>query len=94
MISPRQNLTFKHLCIYYEEKNLEPTKQFINNLDLQQSCGKYNYAAYLLADENGVSIKVAVYAGTDKVDLLETREYGNRCLIAATHRKIALKKNE
>jgi len=38
-------------------KNLEPTKQFIN------------YAAYLLADENGVSVKVAVYAGIDKVDL-------------------------
>jgi predicted HTH transcriptional regulator len=40
----------------------------------------------LLADENGASIKVAAYAGTDKVDLLETREYGNRCLITATQR--------
>jgi predicted HTH transcriptional regulator len=53
---------------------------------LRQSNGDYNYAAYLLADENGVSIKVAAYAGTDKVELLETREYGNRCLITATHR--------
>ena len=86
MSSPRQNLTFKQLCIYYEEKNLEPTEQFIENLDLRKSNGDYNYAAYLLADENGVSIKVAVYAGTDKVDLLETREYGNRCLISATQR--------
>jgi predicted HTH transcriptional regulator len=33
-----------------------------------------------------VSVKVAVYAGTDKVDLFETREYGNRCLITATWR--------
>jgi predicted HTH transcriptional regulator len=86
MLSPRQNLTFKQLCIYYEEKNLEPTEQFIENLDLRQSSGEYNYAAYLLADENGVSIKVAAYAGTDKVELLETREYGNRCLITATQR--------
>ena len=86
MNSPRQNLLFKQLCIYYEEKNLEPTKQFIESLDLRQSNGEYNYAAYLLADENGVSIKVAAYAGTDKVDLLETREYGNRCLITATQR--------
>ena len=86
MLSPRQNLTFKQLCIYYEEKNLEPTEQFIESLDLRQSSGEYNYAAYLLADENGVSVKVAVYAGTDKVDLLETREYGNRCLITATNR--------
>ena len=86
MNAPRQNLTFKQLCIYYEEKNLEPTEQFIESLDLRQSNGEYNYAAYLLADDNGVSIKVAVYAGTDKVDLLETREYGNRCLITATQR--------
>jgi len=86
MVSPRQNLTFKQLCINYEEKNLEPTQQFIESLDLRQSGGEYNYAAYLLADENGVSVKVAVYAGTDKVDLIETREYGNRCLITATQR--------
>ena len=86
MISPRQNLTFKQLCIYYEEKNLEPTEQFIESLDLRQSSGEFNYAAYLLADENGVSVKVAVYAGIDKVDLIETREYGNKCLITATQR--------
>jgi len=86
MPSPRQNLTFKQLCIYYEEKNLEPTEQFIESLDMRQSNGEFNYAAYLLADDNGVSIKVAAYAGTDKVDLLETREYGNRCIITATQR--------
>ncbi len=86
MNAPRQSLTFKQLSIYYEEKNLEPTEQFIESLDLRQSSGDYNYAAYLLADENGVSVKVAAYAGTDKVDLLETREYGNRCLITATQR--------
>ncbi|MDR2204417.1 MAG: putative DNA binding domain-containing protein [Nitrososphaerota archaeon] len=86
MTSPRQNLTFKQLRIYYEEKSLKPTEQFIESLDLRQSSGEFNYAAYLLADQNGVSIKVAVYAGTDKVDLLETREYGNCCLITATQR--------
>jgi predicted HTH transcriptional regulator len=86
MLSPRQNLTFKQLCIYYEEKNLEPTGQFIESLELRQSNGDFNYTAFLLADENTVSIKVAAYAGTDKVDLLETREYGNRCLITATQR--------
>ena len=86
MPAPCQNLTFKQLCIYYEERNLEPTEQFINSLDLRQSNSEYNYAAYLLADKNGVSIKVAAYAGTDKVDLLETREYGNRCIITATNR--------
>lgn len=72
--------------IYYEEKNIEPTEQFIESLDLKQSNGEYNYAAYLLADENNVSVKVAAYAGRNKVDLLETREYGNRCIITSTVR--------
>ena len=48
--------------------------------------GKYNYVAYLLADENGVSIKVAKYAGRDKVDLIENEEYGYCSLIKAAHR--------
>jgi predicted HTH transcriptional regulator len=86
MTSPRQNLTFRQLRIYYEEKNFEPTEQFVESLDLRLSSGEFNYAAYLLADQNGVSIKVAVYAGMDKVDLLETREYGYCCLITAAHR--------
>lgn len=86
MNAPRQTLSFKQLRIYYEEKNLEPTEQFIESLDLRQSSGDYNYAAYLLADENNVSVKIAAYAGKDKVDLIETREYGNRCLITATIR--------
>ncbi|WP_196598179.1 ATP-binding protein [Pectinatus frisingensis] len=47
---------------------------------------KFNYVAYLLADENAVSIKVARYGGTNKVDLIENEEYGYCSLIKATHR--------
>lgn len=39
----------------------------------------------LLADENGVSIKIAKYAGMDKVDLIQNEEYGYCSLIKATH---------
>ena len=35
-------------------------------------------------DENGMSIKVARYAGTNKVDLLENYEFGYCSLIKAT----------
>ena len=86
MISPRQNLTFRQLRIYYEEKKFEPTEQFVESLDMRLSGGEFNYVAYLFADENGVSVKVAVYAGVDKVDLVETREYGYCCLLTATQR--------
>ncbi len=38
-------------------------KQFKRNLELLTEDGYFNYAAYLLADENNVSIKVAKYKG-------------------------------
>ncbi|MDR0861475.1 MAG: putative DNA binding domain-containing protein [Oscillospiraceae bacterium] len=86
MRSPRQTLTFKQLEIYYSEQKLTLNEEFLRSLDLLNDDGSYNYAAYLLADENGVSIKVAKYAGTTKVDLIENEEYGYRCLITATNR--------
>lgn len=83
--SPRQDLTFAQLKIYYLERGLELNAKFANSLELLTPDGKYNYIAYLLADENGVSIKVAKYAGTDKVDLIENEEYGYCSLIKATN---------
>lgn len=83
--SPRQDLTFAQLKIYYQERGLELNDRFANSLELLTPDGKYNYVAYLLADENGVSVKVAKYAGKDKVDLIENEEYGYCSLIKATH---------
>ena len=83
--SPRQDLTFARLKIYYQERGLELNKQFANSLELLTPDGKYNYIAYLLADENGVSIKVAKYGGKDKVELIENEEYGYCSLIKATN---------
>lgn len=44
----------------------------------------YNYIAYLLADNNGASIKIAKYACVNKVDLIYNEEYGYCSLIKAT----------
>lgn len=82
--SPRQDLTFKQLKIYYEGQGSAITNNFERNLELVMDNGKYNYNGYLLADENGMSIKVARYAGTNKVDLLENYEFGYCSLIKAT----------
>lgn len=54
--SPRQDLTFAQLKIYYQEKEFELDKNFARSLELLTPDGKYNYVAYLLADENGVSM--------------------------------------
>ncbi len=83
--SPRQDLTFAQLKIYYQERGLELNDRFANSLELLTPDGIFNYIAYLLADENGVSIKVAKYAGTDKVHLKENEEYGYCSLIKATN---------
>ena len=83
--APRQDLTFAQLKIYYQERGLELNDKFANTLELLTPDGRYNYFAYLLADENGVSIKVAKYAGKDKINLIENEEYGYCSLVKATY---------
>ena len=82
--SPRDDLTFEQLRIYYEEHKLKLNSRFKQSLELLTKDGKLNYVAYLLADENATSIKVAKYAGTNKIDLIENEEYGYCSLIKAT----------
>ena len=90
IVSPRQDLTFEQLHIYYSSKGYKLNKNFAKNLELLTDEGRYNYIAYLLADENAVSIKVAKYRGVDRVELVENNEYGYCSLIKAT--KVVLDK--
>lgn len=83
--APRQDFKFAQLKIYYQERGLELNNQFASSLELLTLEGKYNYIAYLLADENGVSIKEAKYAEIDKIDLIENEEYGYCSLIKVTN---------
>ncbi|MBO7606988.1 MAG: putative DNA binding domain-containing protein [Paludibacteraceae bacterium] len=86
VVSPRQDLTFVQLKIYYTEKGFQLNDNFIRTLDLMTDDGKYNYVAYLLADENSNSMKLAKYAGTDRYELISNNEYGYCSLITATQR--------
>lgn len=79
--SIRQDLSFEQLKIYYQEMGLTLNDKFAANLELLTGDGAYNYTAYLLADQNGNSVQVAKYAGTDRVDLLESKDYGFCCLV-------------
>ena len=45
--------------------------------------GKYNYNAYLLADNNNISIRFGKYEGTNAVNLIENENFGNCSLIKA-----------
>ncbi len=81
--SYRQDLKFEQLKIYYQEKGLLLNDNFARTLELLTDDGHYNYAAYLLSDENNISIKVAKYSGVDRVDLIESKDFGHCSLIKA-----------
>lgn len=84
IISPIQDLSFSQLKIYYEENKYPINDNFLRQLDLYTQDDKYNYVAYLLSDNNSISIKVATYSGNDAYDLIENEEYGRCSLIKAT----------
>lgn len=74
--APRQSLTFRQLKIYYENRKHPLNDRFETTLELKNDNEKYNYLAYLLADENGNSLRIARYQGTDKCVLVDNADYG------------------
>ena len=82
--SPNQNLEFKTLKIYYQENGFEVNDNFLKKLDFYMEDGSFNYIAYLLADNNSISIQFAKYTGSDVVNLIENEDYGFCSLIKAT----------
>ena len=89
IVSNRQDLTFEQLRIYYSEHGKPLNDNFARTLEMLTKDGQYNYIAYLLADENGNSIKVAKYSSLDRCDLIENNEYGYCSLIKATKSVLA-----
>ncbi len=83
MHSPKSELSFEQLKIYYQEAGYQLNDKFLMNLELLTPDEKHNYAAYLLSDNNGVSIKVAKYADQTRVNLIENKEYGYCSLVKA-----------
>lgn len=83
IVSPKQDLSFSQLKIYYEEKGFSINNNFLKQLDLYTDDGKYNYNAYLLADNNNISIRFGKYEGTNAVNLIENENFGNCSLIKA-----------
>jgi ATP-dependent DNA helicase RecG len=87
MESTRHNLTFEQLKIYYETRGFHLNASFMKNLELLTPDAKPNYAAYLMADENGVSVQVAKYANTTRVDLIENIDFG-RCSLVKAYKNV------
>lgn len=79
-----QELTFEQLKTLYAGNNLTLRENtFKQNLNLLTRDGDYNLMANILADINSYSIKVAVFRGIDKTDLIKRNEYGYKCILVA-----------
>lgn len=79
-----QELTFEQLKMLYAGNDLTLREStFEQNLNLFTRDGTYNLMASILADVNSYSIKVAVFRGTDKTDLVKRNEYGYKCMLVA-----------
>lgn len=83
--SPKQDLEFKTLKIYYQENGYEINDNFLKKLDLYDDNNKFNYIAYLLADNNNLSVQFAKYDGDDVYNLIENEDFGFCSLIKITN---------
>lgn len=79
-----QELTFEQLKTLYAGNNLTIREStFKQNLNLLTRNGTHNLMASILADTNSYSMKVAVFRGTDKTNLIKRNEYGYKCMLVA-----------
>ena len=94
IVSPIQDLTFRQLKMYYMEKGFDVGENFERQLEFYTNDNEFNYIAYLLADNNRISIKVAKYVGDDVDEIEEYYEFGDCSLITATYRVLEKFKTE
>lgn len=78
-----QSLSFSQFDAYMNKYGIhtETSVAFHDNYGLRNSEGKYNLMAYLLSDQNSVSIKVVKFSGIDKSSMSERTEFGQQCLL-------------
>lgn len=82
--SPKQNLNFARFLVYYASKGLLlKEKTFKEELSFYvPGTRKYNLLAFLMSDENNITMRVSVFSGTKKSDnLYSVREFGKQCLL-------------
>jgi len=84
--SELQDLRFNDLFNYFSANGIHPRyeKSFFESFGLVTNDGRFNKVAYLLSDNNTISLKVVRFSGVDKTVMSERTEYGNRSLLTGT----------
>ena len=79
--SPKQDLTFKELEIYYRNAGYDVGHNFFKQLNFYNANNEFNYLAYLFADNNDVSIQIAKYEDDTIYELKERVQVGRQSLL-------------
>ena len=83
--SLEQNLTFSQFVDFSSKRNLYAFEgtNFYKSKGLYNKEGKYNLMAFLLSDQNNVSMKLVKFGGMTKAAISERTEYGYKCLLVS-----------
>ena len=81
--SPVQDLTFQSFFAILSGLGIHPkdSEEFYGNYGMLNRDGKYNMNAYLMSDNNDISIKVVTFEGNSKSVMSRRTEYGKKCLL-------------
>lgn len=81
--SDLQELTFKRLILILSSNGIHSENRtgFFKSIGLYNSRDQFNYMAFLLSDQNNISIKVTTFGGIDKTHMRERKEFGRQCLL-------------
>ncbi len=85
-----QNLTFAQLTTLLSghDVHIVSSKSILKNYALLNTNDKYNLMAYLLSDQNDVSVKVVKFSGANKAAMSERTEFGRQCLLVSVKQVI------
>lgn len=78
--SKRQVLTFSYLRDKFTSLEMSLNDEKLKALKLLNEDGKYNFAGFLFSDQNDISVKVGIYNGTSKVDIITKKDFDG-CLV-------------
>ncbi len=85
-----QNLTFAQLTTLLSghDVHIVSSKSILKNYALLNTNDKYNLMAYLLSDQNDVSVKVVKFSGANKAAMSERTDFGRQCLLVSVKQVI------
>lgn len=81
--SPIQLLTFNALSAYLQRYNhlFRNSIESYKTYKLLDNQNDFNYLAYLLSDQNDLSIRVYRFAGIKKTKMIKMDDFGHKCII-------------